>query len=78
MGGPLDDVAIQWFELCDTAKSGKLYMTQALQAQVYPGGHRRKCCAYCMHKWGEEVNCGPEHSSTLRPILLTDTTGICS
>jgi len=33
-GGPLDDVAIEWFELCDSDKSSQLYLSATLRAQM--------------------------------------------
>jgi len=46
MGG-LDDVAIRWFELCDTGKTGQLYLTFALQAQVREGVSARARALAC-------------------------------
>ena len=35
----MDDVAIEWFELCDSDKSGQLYLSATLRAQVRTGFH---------------------------------------
>ena len=49
MGG-LDDVAIRWFELCDTGKTGQLYLTFALQAQVREGASAHARTLACGRK----------------------------
>jgi hypothetical protein len=33
-GGALDDVVMEWFELCDVDKAGQLFQSTTLRAQV--------------------------------------------
>ena len=45
--GVVDDVAVRWFELCDKDKTGQLYLTFALQAQVREGASARSRASAC-------------------------------